>query len=243
MSPRTTEQAAPRIAGVFYLITFITSVPALALERPALRQAGFAVSAGPAGGLLAGGVLDLVNAAAAVGTAVTLYPLLRRHHAGLALGFVASRLAEAAAILTSVAAILALAALHQAGAASAGADRAALIAAGRSLAALHDAAFLLGPGLIPAVNAVLLGTILYRTGLVPRAIPLTGLIGAPILAASAAAAMLGVFSQVSAPAGLAALPVGAWELSLGLWLTIRGMRTAPAEQPEWAGAQAVGRRV
>lgn len=221
------DRTAPRIAGVLYLITFVSSIPALILERPALGQAGFIVSAGDDRGLVAGGILDLINALAAVGTAVTLYPVLRRHHARLALGFVAARLTEAATIVLSVVAIMALVTLHRQGLAPSGADRAALIAAGRSLTALHDAAFLLGPGLIPAVNAVLLGTVLYRTGLVPRVIPAIGILGAPLLVASAAAVIAGVFSQDSGPAAVLALPVGAWELAAGLWLSVRGFRAAP----------------
>ncbi len=78
--------------------------------------------------------------------------------------------------------------------------------------------------MIPAVNVLLLGSALYRARLVPRVLPLLGLIGAPLLVASAMATMFGVFGQVSALAGLAALPIAVWEIGLGLWLTIRGLR-------------------
>lgn len=208
-----------RVAGIFYLITFVSSIPALALEHPVLNRAGFIVSSGSDTRLVLGGTLDLINAVACVGTAVALYPELRERHASLALGFVTSRLAEAALAVTSVAAILSLVTLHKA---RAGADQASLLTVGRSLIALHDWAFLLGPGLIPAVNAVLLGTALYRTSLVPRVIPVIGLIGAPLLLASCLATIFGAWDQVSAPAGLLALPVAAWELSLGAWMTVKG---------------------
>ncbi|MBO0838954.1 MAG: DUF4386 domain-containing protein [Actinobacteria bacterium] len=220
-----TTRARARVAGIFYLITFVTSIPATALERPALSNAHFIVSTSSDSRLLLGGVLDLLNALAAVGTAVALYPLLRRRHPSLALGFVTSRLMEAAVIFTSVAAILTLVALHTTAAGATGADKASLITTGRSLVSLHDSTFLLGPGLIPAINALLLGTAMYRTGLVPRIIPSIGLIGAPLLLASATATIFGVYDQISAPAGLAALPVAVWELSLGLWLTIKGVRS------------------
>jgi hypothetical protein len=95
---------------------------------------------------------------------------------------------------------------------------------GQALVAVHDWTFLLGPGLIPAINALFVGYALYRTGLVHRAIPLAGLIGAPVLVASAAAIMFGVFDQVSVWAAMTALPIAAWELSLGLWLTFKGFR-------------------
>jgi hypothetical protein len=216
-----TARKTARAAGILYLITFVSSIPALALERPFLQHAGFIASTGPDSRLMAGGVLDLVNAFAAIGTAVVLYPLLSRDHPRLALGFVTSRLLEAAIIVTSVAALLSLVTLHTAAAGATGAEKASLVTAGTSLIALHGWAFLLGPGLMPAINALLLGTVMYRTRLVPRIIPIVGLIGAPILIASATATVFGAYSQVSTPSALAALPVAAWELSLGLWMTIK----------------------
>ncbi|HBY23000.1 MAG TPA: DUF4386 domain-containing protein, partial [Propionibacteriaceae bacterium] len=81
----------------------------------------------------------------------------------------------------------------------------------------------LGPGLMPAVNALLLGSVLYQARLVPRLIPLLGLIGAPLLAASALGTLFGVLDQVSPVAGLAALPIALWEASVGVWLLVRGV--------------------
>lgn len=224
-APAMSQQAArprARVAGIFYLITFVSSIPALALEHRALTDASFIVSTGSDGHLMLGGVLDLINALAAVGTAVTLYPLLRQRHPSLALGFVTSRLVEAAAIVTSVAAILSLVTLHTTAAGATGIQKASFVAVGSSLIALHTWTTLLGPGLIPAINALLLGTALYQTGLVPRIIPAIGLIGAPILLASATATIFGAYDQVSTPAALASLPIAIWELSLGLWLSIKG---------------------
>ena len=224
-APASTARKTALVAGILYLVTFITSIPALALEHPLLKQAGFIVSTGSNSRLVLGGVLDLLNALAAVGTAVALYPLLRQRHAGLALGFVTSRLLEAATIVTSVAAILSLVTLHK-GAGTTGAEKTAMVTTGKSLIALHDWTFLLGPGLLPGVNALLLGTIMYRSGLVPRIIPTIGLIGAPMLLASATATIFGVYDQVSSPSALAALPVAAWELSVGMWMTFKGFKPA-----------------
>jgi hypothetical protein len=78
-----------------------------------------------------------------------------------------------------------------------------------------------------AVNAVLLGTLMYRSGLVPRIIPLVGLIGAPLLLASDIAIMFGLWEQFSLPAGIATLPVALWELSLGVWLVVKGFKPSP----------------
>ena len=105
-----------------------------------------------------------------------------------------------------------------------GAEATSLAVAGRSLAAVHEWTFLLGPGLMAALNALLLGSLMYRSGLVPRVIPLTGLVGAPLLIASCTATVFGLWSQVSAVALVLTLPVALWELSLGLWLVVRGFR-------------------
>jgi len=85
--------------------------------------------------------------------------------------------------------------------------------------------FLLGPGLIPAVNAAFLGYVMYRSRLVPRVIPTVGLIGAPILLISAIATIFGGWDQVSTAGALCALPIAAWEFSLGIWLTFKGFKS------------------
>ncbi|GAA2244138.1 DUF4386 domain-containing protein [Herbiconiux moechotypicola] len=228
-----------RLAGVLYLLTFVTSIPALALKTPLLTDPASAAAAGPARWA---GLLEIVLALACVGTAVALYPLTSRVAPAAALGFVASRVLEGALVLVGVMALLALAAAATAsGAADADTGTAAAAAAdplAGALVALHDQAFLLGPGLLPAVNAVLLGGVLWRGRLVPRIIPLVGLIGAPVLAASAVASLFGVLPQVSPLAGLAALPIALWELAIGLWLTFRGLRLSAASPTGTTGTSA-----
>ncbi|MBO0691425.1 MAG: DUF4386 domain-containing protein [Acidimicrobiaceae bacterium] len=221
-APEANLRRRAQLAGILYLVTFVASAPVLPLENVALKHADFIVSAGSNARLALGGVFNLINGLAAVGTAVALYPLLRRRHPGLALGLVTSRLLEGATIVTSTVAVLSLVTLHDP--AARGAGRTALVAVGMALIALHKWTFLLGPGLMSAINALLLGTMLYKSGLVPRIIPTIGLIGAPILLASVAAAVFGAYDQDSAASLLASLPVAVWELSLALWLTIRGPR-------------------
>ena len=105
--------------------------------------------------------------------------------------------------------------------AGAGADA---LAAGQTLVAMYHWTFLFGPGFMACVNALLLGSLLYQSRLVPRIIPLVGLIGAPILFASDTAIMFGLWEQFSLPAGIATLPVALWEFSLGVWLVVKGFR-------------------
>ena len=212
------------VAGVFYLITFV-SIPTLILYDHALNNEDFIISSGSNTAVFWGGFLEVVVALAGIGTAVTLFPVVKRQNEGMALGFVATRTLEAAMIYTGVVALHSLVTLRQTGATAA--DAAALVTTGKSLVATYNWAFLVGQSLTPALNALLLGTLMYRSGLVPRGIPLMGLIGAPLLILATVATMFDLIERVSPLAALAALPVAAWELSLGVYLVARGFRPSP----------------
>jgi hypothetical protein len=210
------------VAGGFYLVTFI-SIPTLALYG-AVHSPDYVVGPGPDTGVLWGGLLEVIVALAGIGTAVALFPVVKRQNEGVALGFVAARVLEAAVIFVGVVSLLSVVTLRQD---PAGADAASLVTTGKALVAIHDGTFLLGQGLIPGVNALLLGSLMYRSGLVPRIIPAMGLIGAPLLLASVTATFFGVYAQVSVWSGLATIPIAAWELSLGLWLVVKGFKPSP----------------
>jgi hypothetical protein len=174
-----------------------------------------------------GGFLEVIVALASIGTAVTLYPVVKRQNEGLALGFVVSRVLEGTMIFTGVVSLLSLVTLHQNLGAAAGANAASLVAAGASHVAVYHWTFLLSQSLMPGINAVLLGTLLYRSRLVPRLIPLMGLIGGPLLVIAVFASLLGLHSSLAGLATLPVIPVAAWELSLGGWLTVKGFRPSP----------------
>jgi len=210
----TTHRTTSLAAGALYLLTFV-SIPTLALYVP-VRDPNFIVGGGPDTGVFVGGILELIVALAGIGTAIALYPVVKRQNEAVALGFIASRVLEAGAIVVGVACLLSVVTLRQAGA-GAGA-----LVIGQALVAMYDRMFLLGQSFMPAVNALLLGSLLYQSRLVPRALPLLGLIGAPLLVASDAAVLFGVIGRTSAPAALAALPIALWELSLGVWLVVKG---------------------
>ncbi|MCB0922448.1 MAG: DUF4386 domain-containing protein, partial [Actinobacteria bacterium] len=180
------------IAGALYLLTVVTSIPALALKDPVLADP---TSAGAAA-LQWAAALEFVLALACIGTAVALFPVVRRVDEATALGFVGSRTLEAAIIVIGVIAMLGV-----------------LVAgpAAPALVSMHDWAFLLGPGTIPAVNALLLAPLLLRAGLVPRALPLMGLVGAPLLLAASVGTLFGIIDQVSPVGFLSALLIAAWE--------------------------------
>jgi Domain of unknown function (DUF4386) len=209
------------VGGALYLITFVTSIPARVLFGP-VKDPNFILGTGVADNqVLFAGLLDVLLAFACIGTAVALYPVIKRQNEGVALGFVGSRTLEAAIIVTGVIALLSVVTLRQAGA---GAD--ALVAS-QTLVAVYDWTFLFGPGFMACVNALLLGSLLYRSGLVPRIIPLVGLLGAPLLFASDLAVMFGIWEQMSLPAGIATVPIALWEVSLGVWLVVKGFKPSP----------------
>ncbi|WP_454049534.1 DUF4386 domain-containing protein [Cellulomonas sp. Marseille-Q8402] len=228
--PSAPARRTAALAGALYLLTFASSIPALPLLGPVLDDPAYVLGPGSDTRVVAGALLDLVNALACVGTAVVLFGVVKRWGEHLALGFVASRTLEAAVILVGVVSLLAVVTLRQEPAP--GSDDAALVAVAQGLVAVRDWTFLLGPGVMAAVNALLLGSLLLRSGLVPRLIPLAGLVGAPLLLASDVATLFGVNTQLSVLSAVAVVPIFVWELSLGLWLTIRGFRPAPAPAGE-----------
>jgi hypothetical protein len=210
------------IAGLLYLLTFV-SIPTLFLYS-SVRGANYIVGPGPDTRVFIGGVLEMIVALACIGTAVALYPVVKRQNEGVALGFVGVRTLEAAMIFAGVFSLLAVVNVRQAGA-GAGA-----LATGQALVGLHDWTFVLGQSLLPAVNALLLGSLLYQSRLVPRVLPVLGFIGAPLLVASSVATLFGHNGYGSGLSGLAALPIALWELSLGVYLVVRGFRAAGLQQ-------------
>jgi hypothetical protein len=198
----------------------------MVLKVPALDPA-WILTTGSATGVVWGNVLDVVNALACIGTAVALFPVVRRQNEGLALAFVGLRILEAAVIFVGVASLLAVVTLRQDLAGASGAESASLLTTGHALVAVHDWANVLSPGLIPAINGLVLGTLMYRSRLVPRAIPVMGLVGGPLLLGSAAASIFGVTGQFSAVSLLLVIPIFFWELSLGTYLVVRGFRPSP----------------
>ena len=226
VAPTDPMRSHARAAGIFYLLTFASSIPALILIGPILHDADYVTSAGQDTRVLWGCLLDAVNALTAVGSAVALYPVVKRQNQSMALGFVTSRMLEAAVVMIGVVSLLAVVTMRQDFAGSAG-DAATLTVTANALVDVRNWTFLLGPGLMPAFNAILLGTLLYRSRLVPRFIPTVGLIGAPLLLAAMLATYFGAIDQVSPISGILTLPVAAWELSVGLWMTFKGFTPSP----------------
>src|SRR5215213_5601209 len=155
-----------------------------------------------------------------IGTAVVVFPLLRRQNEILALGYVTARLVECAFIAVGLLSLLTIVTLQQQ--AAAGADAASLINAGKSLVALHDWTFLLGPGIVVGIgNGLILGYLMYTSRLVPRGLAMLGLIGGPLIIASGVAVLLGVIEE-GGVWQVGVIPEFFWELALGIWPIVRG---------------------
>jgi hypothetical protein len=219
---------AALVAGLFYIGTFVFSIPALGLYEGVLDDPNFVLGSGSDQGVLWGGLIEILTALTGIGTAVAVYPVIKRYGPGRAVGFVASRTLEAAMIFSGVVAVLAVYTLRQNGG-----DAASLTTAADGLVAVKDWTFLLGPGLAASVNALCFATILYTTRLVPRWIPTLGLIGAPLLVISSTGTLFGGWEQISGTGLAMAIPIAVWEFSVGVYMTVKGFRTpaTPVEVP------------
>jgi hypothetical protein len=228
---RSTDPAArkvARVAGVLFLITFATSIPALLLYDPVLNDHSYITGAGSDTQVSLAAFLELLLIVANIGTAVVLYPILKRQSERLALGYVTARVVESAFILVGIVSVLAVLTLRQ-DLAGAGSDPATLNTIGRSLVAIKDWTFVLGPGFVVGVgNGLILGYLMYRSELVPPRMAMLGLVGGPLVCASGIAVVFDVIGQGSAGQAIATIPEFLWELSLGVYLTVKGFRPSTA---------------
>jgi hypothetical protein len=218
-APMSSLRKTALVAGVIYLITFV-SIPTLSLYSQ-VKSASYITGSGPDTPAIIGGILEIIVALAGIGTAVVLYPILRKQNESAALGLVAARILEAGTIFVGVAFILSIVTLRQAGA---GADA---LASSHTLVALYNRIFLLGQSFLPAINDLLLGFLLYHSRLVPRGLSLIGIVGGPILLIGYLSILFGLIGQHAPLAGLFAIPVALFEFSLGIYLVVKGFRQSP----------------
>jgi hypothetical protein len=225
-------QTLARLTGALFLVTFATSIPAaLLFYMPALSDPAFILGGGFDTGISTGALLELILIFANIGTALTLYPVLRKYSEVLSLGYVAARLTECGFIAVGIIAMLALNTLRlHAG----DADPAVLVVIGQALVAVHDWTFRLGPGVIVGIgNGLILGYLMWKTRLMPRFMSILGLIGGPMMLAAGVAVMFGWIEAGSSAQAIATVPEFLWELSLGVWLLVKGFdRTALAALDE-----------
>jgi hypothetical protein len=214
------DQQRARIFGVLFLVTFVTSIPALALYQPVLdHPIRYIASAGHDNRIFLGALLELLLIIANIGTAVVIFPVVRRQSEELALGYVFARLVECTFILVGIVAVLGVVTLRQE---VAGTGEGAVA---YTLAAIKDWTFLLGPGWVVGWgNGLILGYLMYSSGLVPRKMAILGLVGGPLIIVSGTVVLFGGADAGGALQGIATIPEFLWELSLGVYCTVKGFR-------------------
>jgi hypothetical protein len=206
---------------VLYLITFITSIPAFfVFYAPVLNDPRYIVGAGADTSVALGAFLEMILIIANIGTAVVLYPILKRQNEILILGYVTARVMESVFIAVGILSVLSIVTLRQE--ATAGADVASLLTAGKSLVALKDWTFLLLGFMVGVGNGLLLGYLMYTSALVPRGMAVLGLIAGPVLIASGVGVLFGVIEAGGVVQAIATIPEALWELFLGIWPIVRG---------------------
>jgi hypothetical protein len=219
-------------AGVFYLITHVTSIGAAALYTPILSSSAFITGDGMVTPVLIGVLFEVILAMANIGTAVALFPVMKRWGEGIALGYVGLRTLEAAVIAVGVIPMLVIVWLRH----TAAADPATLVSLGSAFVWIYKGTLLVGPGFICSINTVLMATLMYRSRLVPRFIPILGLIGGPLIFVFTTIRIFNLYDQLPTWVAVAVIPIFAWEVSLALYLIIRGFRLSAARS---AAASAV----
>lgn len=218
------SQRIARIFGLLYLVTFVTSIPALILFQPVLDDpVGYVANGGSDNRILFGALLELILIIANIGTAVVIYPLVKRQNHVLALGYVTARIVESTFILVGILSVLSIVTLSQQ---DAGGDEGAIA---YTLAALKDWTFILGPGFIVGIgNGLMLGYLMYTSGLVPRQLAVFGLVGGPLNFITGMLVMFGTIDQGGTVQGLATIPEFIWELGgLSFYPLIWGFRRCP----------------
>jgi len=215
------------VTGVLFIVTFITSIPALVLYGPVLNNSHYILGAGADTRIFVGAFLEVLLAISGIGTAVAIFPVVKRQNEGLALGYVAARIVESTIIAVGIISLLAVVTLRR-DFAGGGADAASLLIAGKTLVAVHKWTFLLGPGFCAGIeNGLILGYLMYRSRLVPRPIAVLGLIGGTLAFAAGTAELFQVFPQVSGTAFTLTVPEALFEAVFGIWLTFKGFRPSP----------------
>jgi hypothetical protein len=215
---------------VLFILTFVTSILAYILFRDILDDpAAYISEDGKDNVMYLAVLLEFFLIVANVGTAVVLYPIAKRQNQALAMGFVAARIIESVFIAAGTIFILGVISLRQ------DAPDAAELAV--SLAALKDWTFLFGPGFtVPLGNGLILGYLMYRSGLVPRRMAWLGMVGGPLLFISSTGDLFEWWETGSTIPGLFVIPEFVWEAFLGIYCAIWGFRKdSPIVRPNWRG--------
>lgn len=216
------DRRTARLVGWLFLGTFVFSIPGYLLYGPLLDHPDFVLGGDHDTQIRLGAFLEVLTAVCNIGTAVALYPVARRYRHRAALGYVASRVLESTVIVAGIVSVLSVLTLREQFG-DGGADAGTLTVAGQTLVAFHDWTFLLGPGFCAGIgNGLLLGYVMYASGLLPRRFAALGLIGGTLAIVAATGALFGVYERGSGPPLLLTVPEMVWEAGFGLCLVVKG---------------------
>jgi hypothetical protein len=213
------------IFGVLYLATFVFSIAGVLLYNPVLHPAKFMAATGGDTRVRLGAVCEVLLIIANIGTAVVVYPIFRRRYEVLALGYVTARIAECTFIAIGIVSYLSVVTLHDT---TAGAGAGPLLNDANSLVAVRNWAFVLGPGFVVGVgNGLILGYMMYASGLMPRGLAMLGLIAGPLICITGLGVVLDVIPRGGTVQAVATIPEFLWELSLGIYPIVKGFKASP----------------
>ena len=213
------------IFGVLYLATFVFSIAGVLLYNNVLHPAKFMAGAGGDTRVRFGAVCEVFLIIANIGTALVVYPIFRRRYRVLSLGYVTARVMESTFIAIGIVSYLAVVTLHQQ---NPGGAAGAVLNDAKALVAVRNWTFVLGPGFVVGVgNGLILGYMMYRSGLMPRGLTMLGLIGGPLVCITGLAVVLDVIPRGGTVQSVATIPEILWELSLGIYPIVKGFRPSP----------------
>jgi hypothetical protein len=211
-----------------FLATFVTSIPALGLYDSVLNNHHFILGAGSDTPVLFGAFLEVLLAVANIGTAVVLYPILKRQSQAASLGYVATRIVESTVIVVGLISVLSILTLRQDVGGAGAANPGSLLITGRALVAIHDWTFLLGPAFCAGIGSgILLGYLMLKSGLMPRGLAIFGIVAGCLAVATATLVLFGAYDQTSPQSFVLTVPEAIWELSIGIYLTFKGFKPSP----------------
>jgi hypothetical protein len=217
-------QRTARIAGLWFIGTFVFSIPALFFYDPVLNDTDYILGSGFDTRISVGALLEILLAISGIATAVVIFPIVRRVNEAVALGYVAVRTVESMLILMGVVSLLSVVTLRD-DLGGTGVDEGSLTLAGQSLVAFHDMTFLLGPQFCAGFgNGLLLGYLMYKSELVPPRMALVGMIGGPLAFIGGVLALFGVFDLPSAGSFVFTAPEIVWEVFIAIYWTFVGFR-------------------
>jgi Domain of unknown function (DUF4386) len=225
-TPSPEQQKRARIFGVLFALTIVTSIAGLLLYDPVLNEADYILGDGADTRVQLGALCEIFLAITNIGTAVVIWPIVRRQSETLALSYVASRVVESTIIVVGLISLLSVVTLRE-DLAGTGADAGSLSVTGESLVAIHDMTFLLGPSFAVGVNGIVLGYVFYRSGLVPQQLAIFGIIGGPLIFASSIAILFGAYEQTGGVGFLFALPEIVFEVGITIYTIWKGFRPSP----------------